>query len=158
MGAVAAGLLLAGCGGAAPAATGSTVSGKVVSPPAATASASPHFRGRATGSATARGFRGGAFVNMRAAATYLGVASSQLQRDLRSGKSLAAVAKAQGKTVQGLEQAMVTAAKSQLAHAVSAGRMSAAQEQQQLATLQQRIAQLVNRTFPATASATGAGG
>ncbi len=154
-GAVAPGLLLAACGGGGGSAQGAA-SGAAAS--AATGTASGHFRYRGTGSATAGGFRGGGFIHMGAAAGYLGISTSQLRRDLRAGKSLANVARAQGKTVQGLEQAWVAAAKKQLARAVSAGRMTAAQEQQQLASLQQRTSQLVTRTFPATATASGSGG
>jgi hypothetical protein len=68
---------------------------------------------------------------------------------------LAEVAQAQGKGVQGLEQALLAAARSRLDQAVSAGRMTSAQEQQQLANLPQRIDQFVNRVATASATATG---
>jgi hypothetical protein len=45
----------------------------------------------------------------RAAADYLGVSQAQLRSELESGKSLADVAKAQGKPVSGLKGAILTA-------------------------------------------------
>src|SRR3954453_15649666 len=50
-----------------------------------------------------------------AAATYLGVTQAQLQTQLQSGKSLADVAKADGKTVDGLVAVMVADAKAHIA-------------------------------------------
>ncbi|MBN1170982.1 MAG: hypothetical protein JXA67_02305 [Micromonosporaceae bacterium] len=46
-----------------------------------------------------------------AAATYLGLSETDLQAQLRSGKTLADLAKAQGKSESGLKDAMVAAAK-----------------------------------------------
>jgi hypothetical protein len=46
------------------------------------------------------------------AASYLGLSERQLIRDLSAGKSLAAIAKAQGKTQSGLEQAIMSAVSS----------------------------------------------
>lgn len=81
-----------------------------------------------------------------AAATYLGVTNRQLLSDLRSGKSLAQIAKAHGKSVPGLEQAITTAEKTRLNRAVSNGKITAAQEQQLLNRLSAKISRLVNRT------------
>lgn len=64
---------------------------------------------------------------LQAAATYLGVPIRTLLSDLRSGKPLASVAQAQGKSVTGLEQAMIHAATSQLDAAVKAGHLTTAQ-------------------------------
>jgi sulfur relay (sulfurtransferase) complex TusBCD TusD component (DsrE family) len=139
--AVAAGLLLAGCGAAARA--------RSTTPAAATGSATA---GRRFGGGGFRAAGAGGFLDLAAAASYRGISTSQLQQDLRSGRSLAAIAQATGKSVQGLEQALLTAAKARLAQAVSAGRITAAQEQQQEQALAQRIAQMVNRTATATAS------
>ena len=49
-----------------------------------------------------------------AAASYLGLSQADLQKQLQAGKSLADVAKAQGKSVSGLEDAMVAAVKKNL--------------------------------------------
>lgn len=78
------------------------------------------------------------------AASYLGLAPAQLVAELRSGKSLAQVAQAQNKSVSGLEQTLMTAAKARLAHLVSLGVLTKAQEQRRLNRLSDRIARLVN--------------
>jgi hypothetical protein len=79
-----------------------------------------------------------------AAAKYLGLTEAQLRTQLKSGKSLAQIAKAQDKSVDGLKDALVADAKDKLDAAVKAGRLSSAQEQQILKDLQQRIDDLVN--------------
>jgi hypothetical protein len=89
--------------------------------------------------------RGG--EGLTAAATYLGVTEAQLRTQLQSGKTLADVAKAQGKTADGLVQAMVDAEKAELDKAVQSGRLTAAQEQQIVAQLKQRVTDMVNGTF-----------
>jgi hypothetical protein len=53
------------------------------------------------------------------AATYLGLTRSQLLSDLRSGKSLAAIATAQGKSVSGLEAALTSQASSAISQLVN---------------------------------------
>jgi hypothetical protein len=83
-----------------------------------------------------------------AAASYLGLTEDQLHSRLESGKTLAEIAEAQGKSVDGLKAAMVKDAKTHLDAAVKAGRLSAAEEQRMLAGLQQRIDDLVNGKLP----------
>lgn len=51
---------------------------------------------------------------MTAIASYLGLSQTELRDQLQSGKSLADVVKAQGKSVSGLEDAMVAALKTNL--------------------------------------------
>ena len=63
-----------------------------------------HFRG---GPRPGFGFGPGPVGLLQTAATYLGVSQATLIKDLRSGKTLAAVAKANGKPVSGLEAALV---------------------------------------------------
>jgi hypothetical protein len=82
------------------------------------------------------------------AATYLGLTADQLRTQLESGKSLADIAKAQGKSVDGLEQALVSAAQSKLDQAVKDGRITSAQRDQALAKIKADIADLVNGTLP----------
>ena len=90
----------------------------------------------------------GHFGGLDAAATYLGLTETELRDKLVDGTTtLADVAKAQGKTVDGLEQAMLDAAKKDLAQAVADGRLTAAQQQQILADLPARIAEHVNNAF-----------
>ena len=83
-----------------------------------------------------------------AAASYLGLTEDELHSRLESGKTLAEVAKAQGKSVAGLKNAMVADAKKHLEAAVKAGRLSSAEEQRVLADLGQRIDDLVNGKLP----------
>ncbi len=68
-----------------------------------------------------------------------------------AGKSLAQIATAQGKTVQGLEDAIYDAAKARLDKAVAAGRISSAQETAALADLKSHLDEIVNRTGPPSA-------
>ena len=91
---------------------------------------------------------GGAFGGLDAAATYLGVTQDQLRTDLQGGKSLADVAKAQGKTVDGLVTAMTDATKKNLDAAVTAGRLTQSQADTIESDLNQRITDQVNGTFP----------
>ena len=90
----------------------------------------------------------GFFHGLDAAATYLGLTEAQLHSRLESGKTLAEIAKAQGKSVDGLKDALVKEAKMKLDAAVTAGRLSSAEEQRILADLQQHVDDLVNGTLP----------
>jgi hypothetical protein len=91
----------------------------------------------------------GHVADLSTAASYLGVTAAELRTSLESGKSLADVAKAQGKSVDGLVAALVDAAKQRLNDDVSAGRLTDAQRQSILADLEQRITDLVNGVMPA---------
>jgi hypothetical protein len=91
--------------------------------------------------------RGGVRL-FRAAADYLGLSPQALRDELRAGKSLAQVATAQGKSVDGLEQTILSAVKARLDQAVAAGRLSATREQAFLDRLSSRLDTLVNRTLP----------
>lgn len=84
------------------------------------------------------------FHGLDAAASYLGLTEKQLDSRLNSGKTLAQIAKAQGKSVDGLKDAMLKDAKAKLDDAVQAGRLSKAEEQQVLKDLEQRTDDLVN--------------
>jgi hypothetical protein len=91
----------------------------------------------------ARAARGGL---LKAAATYLGVTNAQLVTELRSGKSLAQVATAKSKSVDGLEQALLAALKQKVDAAVAAGRLDAARAQKLLERAPPHIERLVNRS------------
>jgi polyhydroxyalkanoate synthesis regulator phasin len=84
------------------------------------------------------------FHGLDSAATYLGLTEEQLHRRLESGKTLAEIAKAQNKSVDGLKAAMIKDVQAKLDQAVKDGRLSKAQEQHVLSDLQQRIDDLVN--------------
>ena len=90
---------------------------------------------------------GGVGGDLDAAATYLGISSSDVFDDLRNGKTLAEVAKAQGKSAAGLIDAMVAAQKQTLAAAVSAGRITQDEAQQFESRIRQRVTGLVNGGF-----------
>ncbi|HVP75052.1 MAG TPA: hypothetical protein VMS63_03440 [Gaiellaceae bacterium] len=95
------------------------------------------------------GFGFGRAGDLSAAATYLGITTDALKTDLQSGKTLAQVADAtSGKSAAGLIQALVASGKSKLDAAVSAGKLTSDQEQTLLASLQQRVTDLVNGTRP----------
>jgi hypothetical protein len=83
-----------------------------------------------------------------AAASYLGLTQDQLRTKLDSGKTLAQVAKDQGKSVDSLIDALVADAKKHLDDAVADGRITQAQENQILSDLKQRITDQVNATAP----------
>jgi hypothetical protein len=91
----------------------------------------------------AKGARGGL---LKAAATYLGVTNAQLVTDLRAGKSLAQVATAKSKSVDGLKQALLAALKQKVDVAVAAGRLDAARAQKLLERAPAHIERLVNRS------------
>ena len=80
-----------------------------------------------------------------AVAQYLGLTLSELATKLQSGQPLADVAKAAGKSVEGLKTAMLSDAKAKLDQAVKDGKLTDAQRDQIVAGLESRIDDLVNR-------------
>lgn len=90
-----------------------------------------------------------------AAAKYLGLDAAALRDKLASGKSLADVAKDQGKDVAGLEQALVDAARSRLDQAVADNRLTEQQRQSILDRLKSRVADLIAGKPPAPPPAPG---
>jgi hypothetical protein len=94
-----------------------------------------------------RGFGHFGFIGrLESAADYIGITEAQLRTELEGGKSLAQVATAHGKSVDGLIDALVAAAKDKLDNAVSAGRLTKAQETEMLSVLKDRITSAVNNT------------
>jgi len=79
-----------------------------------------------------------------AAAKYLGLTEAQLRTQLENGKRLAEVAKAQGKTVDGLVDALAAAAKTKLDAAVKAGMLTQTQADGMLSELKEHISDFVN--------------
>jgi hypothetical protein len=79
-------------------------------------------------------------------ADYLGLTVNQLRTKIESGDTLAAIAKAQGKTVDGLKSAIVDLTKKQLDKAVAAKDLTQAQASQILSRLQSHLDTLVNRS------------
>ena len=91
------------------------------------------------------GPRGG-FLN--AVSSYLGVTKAELRTARENGTSLAQLATQQGKSVAGLKQAIYDAAKADLDRAVTAGRITSAQETTMLSRLQSHLDDMVNSTGP----------
>src|SRR5438045_3165415 len=75
------------------------------------------------------------FGGPTAAATYLGLSVDELRTQLQSGKTLADVANAHGKSVSGLVDSLVADAKTHLDQAVASGRLTQAQEDEILGDL-----------------------
>lgn len=89
-------------------------------------------------------FLGGPAV-LPTAAHYLGLSLAQLAAQLRSGKTLAQIAQARGKSTSGLEQAIIGAFKSELEKSFAAQR---AMEQRFLAGLPKLVDAMVNSKGP----------
>ena len=145
-GLVAAGLVagaLAG-GGVALAATGATPA-----PATSTSAGSPYGYGMGAGHAGGmHGMWSGQQPGLAAAAAYLGLTQAQLRDQLQAGKSLADVATAQGKTVPGLKDAILTAITSRI-NANTA--LTAGQKAAILAEVKDHLDTMVNMTHPSGA-------
>ncbi len=89
------------------------------------------------------GFHGPELLD--AAASYLGVTEAELRTELEGGKSLADVAKAEGKSVDGLEAALTNAVEKQLDDAVKAGRLTEAQRDEALDRFEEHVDDFVAR-------------
>jgi hypothetical protein len=95
---------------------------------------------------------------LEAAADYLGLSQNELRDALMSGKSLADVAKSQGKSVQGLEDALVADATEHLNEAVADGRITQAEANARLGELNERVDDLVTTTGPPAGGGCALGG
>jgi hypothetical protein len=94
------------------------------------------------------GFGHHGFPGLDAAAAYLGLSEDALHSRLESGKTLAQVAKDQGKTVDGLVAALKADLTQHLDEAVSDGRLTKAQADRILANADSRLKALVNGKLP----------
>jgi hypothetical protein len=91
---------------------------------------------------------GGPHGHLSAAADYLGLTVPQLFRKLAGGQSLADVAKAQHKSVDGLEKAILDGAKKDLDQAVKDGMLTESQAKEALSALESHLDELVNGSLP----------
>jgi hypothetical protein len=82
--------------------------------PATSASAAPSWGGYASHFGGMHGMWSGQQPVMRGAAGYLGLSQTQLRTQLQSGKSLADIARAQGKPVSGLKATILAAMTSRI--------------------------------------------
>jgi hypothetical protein len=142
---------LAGGAGAAFAASGTNTS----SAPTPQYGSGPGYNGAGfMGMGAMRGAGQGAPI--AAAASYLGLNQTQLQTQLRSGQTLAEIANARGKSVSGLESAMIEATRTNLDANTA---LSSSQKASILAQIKERLATRINTTCPhATRGAGRAGG
>lgn len=90
----------------------------------------------------------GARPLLRTVADFLGLTKAELRAEL-PGTSLGALALERGKSVESLEAALLAPAKTRLAKAVEAGRITRAQADRRLEQLERRIDRLVARAFSA---------
>ena len=99
----------------------------------------------------ARGHHGLHFraAGFDAAASYLGVTLEELRESLRDGDTLAEIAVEEGKSVDGLVDALVAEAKEELDAAVEAGRLTPAARDELFDGLEERITAVVNGERPA---------
>jgi hypothetical protein len=97
------------------------------------------------------GARFGLFGALGAGTKYLGITPAKLLSELSSGKTLAQIATAQGKTAAGLTHAIVATRQALLNHLVVAKLITRASAAKRLARLQQRVAKLVSAPHPLAA-------
>lgn len=112
--------------------------------PATSASPAPSWGGCASQFGGMRGMYGiwsGRHPVMQAAAGYLGLSQAQLQTQLQSGKSLAGVAKAQGKPVAGLKDTILGAMTSRINANTT---LTASQKAAMLSHLESRVDVMIN--------------
>jgi hypothetical protein len=141
-----AGLALIGTGGAA----ASAQSGGGSAPANATSAIAEQASQPGGGPAA---FGGGAMMDT--AAEYLGLTRNQLLDRVRSGQTLAQVAAAQGKSVDGLVDAIVAAIRKELDQKVAEGTLTAAQRDQIAGDLEARITEMVNNGRGASGAGPG---
>ncbi len=84
--------------------------------------------------------------SLAAAATYLGLTPAELLTELRSGKTLAQIATAKDKSVDGLKKALAAETKKKLDAAVKAGQLTQAQADELQARMAEHLDDLVNGT------------
>ena len=79
---------------------------------------------------------------LSAAASYLGLSQTSLQTQLQSGKTFAEIAKAQGKSVSGLQDAITAAAKT---HLDANSALTAEQKASITAQMKARLSTMINQ-------------
>jgi polyhydroxyalkanoate synthesis regulator phasin len=87
----------------------------------------------------------GYFGKLEAAASYLGLDEEELRERLAEGKSMADVARAEGKSVDGLVGALVAEAEGRIDDALADGRLTEEQANRLKQALEERLTELVNR-------------
>ena len=93
------------------------------------------------------GHHGGGPFLLADAAKAIGISEAKLFERLRAGKTLTAVAKANGKTLAEVKAAVKTSATARLDAALKAGDITKAQRDEEVAELDEEIARLGDRRF-----------
>jgi len=110
----------------------------------------PLFAGPMLGHRGGPGHHGfGHGAKLDAAASFLGVTEAELRQALQEGKTLAEIAKDEGKTADGLVDALVAAATERLDEAVADGRLTKARRDEIVASLEERTTAMVDGERPA---------
>ncbi len=86
-------------------------------------------------------------IGAKAVTTYLGITPGTLRSDLASGKTIAQITSTASKSLSGLESAVSAAIKTKLDKAVSAGKITSAEEAKVLSAVSSRLSKLVNMSF-----------
>jgi predicted DNA-binding protein (UPF0251 family) len=150
LGSAVGGFLISRAATASPVAAATTASG---SNPTASPSPGAHSRGGFGGPSA---FFGG--VNLiQDAATAIGVSEQTLQSDLQSGKTIAQVATANGKTAQAVITALVGDETTAIDNLVSSGKLTSSQASKITASLTQMVTDFVDQARPATVPGIGGG-
>ena len=89
----------------------------------------------------------GLHLGLEAAATALGMTEDALRTELRNGKTIADVAKEKNIELQKVIDAIVAAAKTELAQAVTDGKLTQAEADTRIANLQDEVTKMVNGQF-----------
>ena len=90
--------------------------------------------------------------DMSTASAYLGVPAPALRAQLRAGRSLADVARANKQSEEGLVTAIVASMKREIDSRLQGGAISSERAHVMLAHLEARVRALVRRSFPSSAS------
>ena len=105
-----------------------------------------------------RGGHGGGRVDMAAAAEALGITQEELRTQTQAGQTLADIAEAAGVAEAELVDALVAAAKTRLAEAVTAGRLTQADADARAADLETRITDSLDELCGPGGGGPGGGG
>ncbi|OAZ50513.1 hypothetical protein [Paenibacillus polymyxa] len=101
---------------------------------------------------------GGNYAENKALLKLLKLSSSQLDTQLKAGKSLATIATAQGVSVNSVIDVMVSDTKSKLATEKQNGKITASEYNQRVSNLKQMITDMVNGVKPSKPPVDGAKG
>jgi polyhydroxyalkanoate synthesis regulator phasin len=108
----------------------------------------PGFRHRGGPFGRERGFGFRHEAKLEAAANYLGMSESALREQLEAGKTLAEVARARDKSVDGLVDALVAEKRERIEQRVRDGSMTREEADRCLAGLEARVTDFVNGRLP----------